>query len=166
MAATLLAAQDDCDLLLVIGSAGLIKPRNEHCYWIESAVQHDYGSERPGTFVHYTAGEWPLGPAKVSPFLAMNNPGLDLPHARIASGDSFIECPDHARFLAEGLSADLVDMETAAIAQVADRFGLPWAAIRAVSDDANGDSAGDFQTNLRRAARMAGEAAERLVALI
>jgi adenosylhomocysteine nucleosidase len=165
IAATLLILQERCDLLLVIGTAGLISKRSEHCFWLSSAVQHDYGAERSDGFVHYTAGTYPIGPAQVVPFLTIADPGLGLPHVRVASGDSFVECPDHARFLAEGLSADLVDMESAAIAQVAHRFGIPWAGIRAVSDGANGDSSGDFRSNLRRAARLAAEAGERFVVL-
>jgi adenosylhomocysteine nucleosidase len=161
-AATVLAV-DGCELLLVIGTAGLIAPRSEMCFWLGEAVQHDYGAERPGRFVHYTAGAIPIGAAPVEAFKAVSDPGLGLPHARIASGDAFIECPDHARFLAEGLSADLVDMETAAVAQVAARFGLAWAAIKAVTDEANGQSAGSFRDNLARAARLAAAAAERFV---
>ena len=166
MAATLLAVVERATLLLVIGSAGKLSARAGGCFWIDSAVQHDYAAERSSGFEHYTAGSWPIGPATMVPFRAVADPGLGLPHARVASGDAFIECPDHARFLSEGLSADLVEMETAAVAQVADRFGISWAGVRAVSDGANGESVGDFQSNLRRAARDAGDAAERLVQLL
>ncbi len=165
-AATLLITLERCELLLIIGTAGLIGAREERCFWLESAVQHDFGAERSSGFVHYTAGSWPIGPAHVEPYAAIPDPGLGLPHARVASGDAFIECPDHARFLNEGLSADVVEMETAAAAQVAARFGVSWAGIRAISDEANGESVGDFQANLRRAARQAGEAAERLIGML
>jgi adenosylhomocysteine nucleosidase len=40
---------------------------------------------------------------------------------------------------------------------------LPWAAIKAVTDGADGGSAGDFSANLQRAARKAGEAMEGFV---
>jgi adenosylhomocysteine nucleosidase len=43
-------------------------------------------------------------------------------------------------------------------------LGLPWAAIKATTDEANGESAGDFQENLRDAAQRAAEAAERAIA--
>ena len=166
MAATLLIVEEKCDLLLSIGTAGLVGEHRERCFWISSAVQHDYGAERSDGFTHYTAGAWPIGPACIEPYLSMPDPGRGLPHARVASGDAFIESPDHSRLLAGGLSSDLVEMETAAIAQVAARFGIPWAGIRAVSDSADGNSAGDFQSNLRRASLVAAEAAERLVGLI
>ena len=68
--------------------------------------------------------------------------------------------------LALHLGATLVDMEVGAVAQVAARLGKPWAAIKAVTDEANGDSAGDFHANLVRAARVAGREIERLVAKI
>src|SRR3546814_6168710 len=90
----------------------------------------------------------------------MADPGLDLPHARIASGDSFVACPDAAADLA-ALGATLVDMEVGAVAQVAARLGKPWAAIKAVTDEANGASAGDFHANLVPAARAAAEGTER-----
>ena len=99
-------------------------------------------------------------------FQSIADPGLGLPHARIASGDAFIECPDHACFLAEGLSADVVDMETAALAQFCARAGVPWAGIKATTDDANEGSAGDFASNLAAAARRAAAAAERLVEMM
>ena len=90
----------------------------------------------------------------------MAAPQCDLPRARIATGDAFIECPDHACDMAAQLGATLVDMETAAVAQAAERLGLPWMAIKATTDDANGESAGDFSANLTRAAQRAAEAAE------
>ena len=87
-----------------------------------------------------------------------------MPQARIITGDSFVECPDHSLRLREGLSGDLVDMETGALAQVARRLNLPWAGIKATTDDANGESVGDFQPNLLLAARRAAEEAEKAIA--
>ena len=129
-------------------------------------MQHDYGAVQPGLFRRYRAGEWPIGEAGEAHFAAMPDPGLNLPHARIASGDSFVACPDAAAGLVRDLGATLVDMEVGAVAQAAMRLGKPWAAVKAVTDDANGDSAGDFHTNLVRAARIAGAAIERLVARV
>jgi adenosylhomocysteine nucleosidase len=85
--------------------------------------------------------------------------------ARIASGDSFVACPQAAADL-QALGATLVDMEVGAVAQAAARLGKPWAAIKAVTDDANDTSGGDFQANLQRAARTAAMAIERLVAML
>lgn len=152
------------DLLAVSGTCGSLGA-GPGAYWIAEAVQHDYGAAQPGLFRRYRAGEWPIGEAGEAHFAAMPDPGLNLPHARIASGDSFVACPRAAADLA-ALGATLVDMEVGAVAQVAAKLGLPWAAIKAVTDDANDDSAGDFHANLVRAACSAADEVERLIAMI
>lgn len=154
----------DADLLVMSGTCGSLGAA-PGAYWLAEAVQHDYGANEPGRFRRYRAGEWPIGEAGESHFAAMPDPGLGLPHARIASGDSFVACPDAAADL-KSLGATLVDMEVGAVAQVAARLGKPWAAIKAVTDEANGDSAGDFHANLVRAAHLAGREIERLIAAI
>ncbi|WP_447932176.1 5'-methylthioadenosine/S-adenosylhomocysteine nucleosidase family protein [Sphingopyxis fribergensis] len=154
----------DADMLLMTGTCGSLGAA-PGAYWLAEALQHDYGAVQPGLFRRYRAGEWPIGDAGEAHFSAMPDPGLGLPHARIASGDSFVACPDAAADLSS-LGATLVDMEVGAVAQVAARLGKPWAAVKAVTDEANGDSAGDFHANLVRAARVAGQAIERLIVTI
>jgi adenosylhomocysteine nucleosidase len=154
----------EVDILLMTGTCGALGAA-PGAYWIAEAVQHDYGASQPGLFRRYRAGDWPLGEPGEAHFTALPDPDLGLPHARIASGDSFIACPAAAADL-QALGATLVDMEVGAVAQAAARLGKPWAAIKAVTDDANDVSGGDFQTNLRRAARLAAEAIERLVAML
>lgn len=155
----------DTDMLIMSGTCGSLGAA-PGAYWLAEAVQHDYGANEPGLFRRYRAGEWPIGEAGEAHFDAMKDPGLGLPHARIASGDSFVACPQAAADLADTLGATLVDMEVAAVAQVATRLGKPWAAIKAVTDEANGESAGDFHANLVRAAWLAAQEVERLVAAI
>ena len=84
--------------------------------------------------------------------------------ARIASGDVFVESGAHAKRLREALDVHLVDMETAAVAHAASLLGLPWVAVKACTDEADGQSAGDFMENLRSAARKAALAAEEIIA--
>ncbi|MCB2015874.1 MAG: 5'-methylthioadenosine/S-adenosylhomocysteine nucleosidase [Sphingobium sp.] len=165
IAATMLATLHRAELMMIIGTAGKLSAIAGDCFELHEAVQGDYGAQRPEGFAHYTAGSWPIGPNSVEAFRALPLPHTGLPQARIVTGDSFVECPDHSLRLRDGLSGDLVDMETGALAQVAQRLGLPWAGIKATTDDANGESAGDFQTNLLLAARRAAEAAERAIAL-
>lgn len=154
----------DADLILMTGTCGALSAA-PGAYWIAEALQHDYGAMHPGAFRRYRAGDWPMGEAAEAHFAAMSDPGLGLPHARIASGDSFVACPDAAADL-QSLGATLVDMEVGAVAQAAARLGKPWAAIKAVTDDANDASGGDFQANLIRAARTAAIEVERLVAML
>ena len=163
-AATLLRARHAVDLLLVIGTAGKIGVADGTLFNITEAVQADFGAQRPEGLVHYTAGSWPIGPARVEAFRAADLPIAGLPTARIATSDLFVECGAHAARVRERLDVALVDMETAAVAQAAHLLGVPWAAIKATTDDADGDSAANFTANLAAAARASAEAAERLVA--
>ena len=149
------------DVILITGTCGALGAA-PGAYWIAEALQHDYGAVHPGTFRRYRAGDWPMGEAAEAHFTAMPDPGLGLPHARIASGDSFIACPQAAVDL-QSLGATLVDMEVGAVAQAAARLGKPWAAIKAVTDEANDASGGDFQANLLRAARSAAVEIERFL---
>lgn len=165
-AATLLAGEARVDLLLVLGTAGKISDIDGHLFRISEAVQGDYGAMRSSGFVHYPAGTLPIGPARQAHFAAAPLPDLGLPAARIATGDMFVECATHSGRLRDGLAADLVDMETAAVAQAATLLGLPWTAIKATTDGADGDSAGSFAANLATAARAAAEAAERLISAL
>lgn len=154
----------DADIILMTGTCGALGA-TPGAYWIAEALQHDYGAAHPGAFRRYRAGDWPMGEAAAAHFTAMSDPGLGLPHARIASGDSFIACSAAAADL-QSLGATLVDMEVAAVAQAAARLGKPWAAIKAVTDDANHASGGDFEANLVRAATSAAAEVERLLALL
>ena len=164
MAAMMLVDHFHADLLLVVGTAGKLHDRDETCFQIVEAVQGDYGASRADGFVHYRAGALPIGAAHAEPFHAAIMPDTGLPKVRIITSDCFVENADHGKRLHLALCGDIVDMETAAVAQAAARMDVPWAAIKATSDDANGDSAGDFQTNLNRAARIAAEAVERMIA--
>jgi adenosylhomocysteine nucleosidase len=166
VAATVLTLRYEVDLLLVVGTAGKLSAIPGDCFMITEAVQGDYGAQRSREFVHYTAGSWPIGPAEIVHFAAHPLPDVGIPSARIVSGDAFVECPDHSAGLRDRLGGDLVDMETAAVAQAAGRLGLPWAAIKAATDDANGESAGDFNANLARAAGLAAAALERAIGLL
>lgn len=165
-AAARLHALLDAELLLTLGTAGKLSDIAGDCFYLARAVQHDYGARKPGDFVHYHPGSWPMGPTNLEAYQALPDPGLGLPHACIASGDCFVEDAAFAKHLVAGLEADVVDMETAALAQFADALGLPWAGIKATTDDANHESAGDFHANLLSAAARAARAMERFLTLL
>ncbi len=164
MAAMMLAEHYRVQLLLVVGTAGKLSAIDGDCFQITEAVQGDYGASRYDGFVHFTAGAWPIGEAHVEPFRAKAMPDTGLPKVRVITGDCLVENPDHGRRLYDALGGDIIDMEVAAVAQAASRMDLPWAAIKAASDNADGETAGDFQTNLKRAARIAADATERMIA--
>ena len=162
-AAALLVAHGEVELLIVLGTAGKISAIEGHLFQISEAIQSDYGAMRNDGFYHYTAGEIPIGPAQLKAFRAYAPVDLGLPRARIATGDMFVESIAHSVRLREQVAADLVDMETGAVAQAAGLLGVPWLAIKATTDSADEDSADSFSANLAAAARAAAEAAERLI---
>ena len=165
-AALAVGCYTDADTMLVAmtGTCGRIADIAGDTFWIARAIQHDYGALGGEGICQYRAGDWPMGEARDHAFTAMPDPGVGLPHASIISGDVFLESPATAKALAKKLNAQLVDMEVAAAAQAAEVLGLPWCAIKAVTDDADGDSAGDFSLNLLRAARKAAVAMEAVCA--
>jgi len=162
-AAASLHAAFGVELLMVIGTAAKIGALEGHVFNITEAFQGDFGAQRAEGLVHYTAGSWPIGEADVQAFTALRVPGLDLPVARIATSDLFIEHAPHAAGLAERLGVHLIDMETAAVAQTAAILGLPWLAIKATTDAADESSATAFVDNLHAAAAASARAAERAI---
>jgi nucleoside phosphorylase len=166
MAATILRLHYHVDLLMVVGTAGKLSDIQSDCFQIIEAVQGDYGAARNDGFAHYSAGAWPIGQAHIEPFRAMAMPDIGLPKVRIITGDCFVESNDYGKRLHKNLGGHLIDMETAAVAQTADRLGISWAAVKATTDNADGESCGDFQSNLKRASRMAAQAAERIISAL
>jgi nucleoside phosphorylase len=162
-AAARLYTEHRVELLAVIGTAGKIGRVPDHLFNISEAIQADYGAQRTEGLVHYTAGSWPIGPAQLEPFRAMPLPDVELPGARIATSDLFVECPDHSLAVHDRLGATLIDMETGAVAQAADLLGVPWIAIKATTDSADDSSADNFMANLGVAARASAEAMEKAI---
>lgn len=161
----------DPDLFMVIGTAGQVSDIDGDCFYLQQSLQADYGtledSANNNGFTHYNAGAWPIGPSEWAPFEALPMPNaLALPYARIATADCFVKCPERSGYLRDELKADLVDMETAAVAQIANLLDIPWAAIKATTDKADGNSSGDFHANLEAAAQRAAIAAARFIELL
>ena len=111
-------------------------------------LQHDFAAVSASGFTLFGYGsDWP---SEGEPLLR-SDPGLTALAAqaarvqgaargfavsvgRIATGDWFINDRATRDAIAQRTGADLVEMEGAAIALVAQRFGVPWIVIRSVSD--------------------------------
>jgi adenosylhomocysteine nucleosidase len=70
----------------------------------------------------------------------------------VLSGDSFLASARVRDELRSAWSALAIEMEGAGVCGVAERFGLPWLIVRALSDRAGEESVVDFGAFLPRAA--------------
>jgi adenosylhomocysteine nucleosidase len=72
-------------------------------------------------------------------------PGANVHRGLVVSGDRFVSSSPESRQLQASLPDALaVEMEGAAFAQVCHDYGVPFAAVRTVSDRADDDAHGDF----------------------
>lgn len=98
--------------------------------------------------------EFPVDPALLD--MAHAVPDLIIGGTGV-SGDLFV-ADDSARvFLADEFEARIVDMESAAAAQVALLNGIPFIAVRAVSDQAGDEALGQITGSVEAAARAAAQ---------
>ena len=75
---------------------------------------------------------------------ALTGGGVACERTTIASGDAFVADAEKMRRICEDFGAGGVEMESGSVAQICTKAGVPFAVLRAVSD--NGDSAADFET--------------------
>ncbi|MBE7942545.1 MULTISPECIES: 5'-methylthioadenosine/adenosylhomocysteine nucleosidase [Ramlibacter] len=77
-------------------------------------------------------------------------PGVAVHRGLVASGDRFVSTTAESRALQLALPQALaVEMEGAAIAQVCHDHGVPFAAVRTISDRADDEAHGDFLSFIR-----------------
>jgi adenosylhomocysteine nucleosidase len=82
----------------------------------------------------------------------------------LVSGDRFVSRADEAHALRTALPDALaVEMEAAAVAQVCDDYGVPFAAVRSISDRADDQAHVDFPAYL---AQVAGRQARALISAL
>jgi adenosylhomocysteine nucleosidase len=182
-----------CRALIFSGVAGGLDPKLAigDVVIADELLQHDYGAMVKGRLKAFRPGDAPIGVAR-NPFtfalesrlrrkIAKAIEGLELPplpgglHARrrprvvlgrVLSGDQFVNCAlTRARLLKE-FRGQAVEMEGAALAQVAERFGAPCVVVRCLSDLAGSDSHMDFQAFLPAAAAAAATVVHRLIPVI
>ncbi|MFI5447962.1 5'-methylthioadenosine/adenosylhomocysteine nucleosidase [Polaromonas sp. UC242_47] len=91
------------------------------------------------------------------------SPTVTLHHGLIASGDRFVSGAQEAQALRESLQDQghavlAVEMEGAAVAQVCFDYGLPFAAVRTISDRADDQAHVDFPVFVRDVASLYAQA--------
>ncbi len=159
----------------------------------ERIVQHDYGAMVGGALRSYRAGTLPLGEPRDDPYFTLDPgvrealravlAGFDLPalpataaggsprrpgvrFGTIVTGDQFINCEATRRRLFERFGAQAVEMEGGALAQVAERFGVPWVVVRSLSDLAGAESHLDIRAFLHATAASAASVVRRILPVL
>lgn len=155
-------------------------------------IQHDYGALCDGELTAYQPGvpplpglEGPVGyhlPADLEARVAAALTDFHLPalpatatggtarqpllrFGTVLTGDHFLNCGRTREALHARFQAQAIEMEGAALAQVAQRFGVPLLVVRALSDLAGAESHLDFPSFARAAAAGAASLVRRLLPL-
>jgi len=140
----------------------------------ERLIQHDYGAMSDGRMMVFQPGVPPLPGFDdthgysiangYTPRIAAALEDIELtamPEAErlpiwrfgtVLTGDHFLNCASTRTDLHTRFNAQAVEMEGAALAQVAEKFGAPLLVVRALSDLAGSESHLDFPTFARIAA--------------
>jgi adenosylhomocysteine nucleosidase len=149
------------DRIVFTGVAGGLAPGVEvgHVVVADAFLQHDldaspvfpryevplYGTDRFAT-------DGPLS-ERLAAAAQRALPGTRLHRGLVISGDRFVSTDSESRHLQAVLPQALaVEMEGAAIAQVCHDYGVPFAAVRTVSDRADDAAHGDFTRFVREVA--------------
>ncbi len=187
LAATLLLHAFGCRALVFSGVAGGLDPDLliGDVVVARRLVCHDYGALIDGDFKLYQPGAPPLPghpdahgydlPEPLEGRLRAALDGLDLPvldaeaaggepriprlvFGTVLTGDVLLNCAATRAALHRRHGGHAIEMEGAAVAQVAEQFGVPWVVVRALCDLAGGGD-GRMHVEAFRTAAAAGAAA-------
>jgi adenosylhomocysteine nucleosidase len=159
--ATVLVERFDVREIVFTGVAGGLAPAVQvgHVVVADSFLQHDLDASP--IFPRY---EVPLyGTSRFATHAALTErlaaaarhalPDTVLHRGLVVSGDRFVATSGESRALQSALPEALaVEMEGAAIAQVCHDYGVPFAAVRTISDRADDAAHGDFLRFIREVA--------------
>jgi adenosylhomocysteine nucleosidase len=172
MSTTILLEKYKPDFIINTGSAGGFNPAlNVGDVVISTEVRHH---DVDVTAFGYEYGQVPQLPAafladeklrSVAESAALEMAEIQVEKGLIATGDSFMQDPKRVEFVRtkfENLQA--VEMEAAAIAQVAHQFGIPFVIIRSLSDIAGKESEVSFDQFIDKAAHNSATLVMKMVA--
>jgi len=192
--AALLAERFRARALVISGVAGGLDPKAGigDILIADRLAQHDFGAVTDRGWSYFRPGmpPWPGPrqdpyyrlPADLRRRLQRAVAGLRLPplsaavtgRARrprigfgtIVTGDQFVSSAVMSRRLRKDFGARATEMEGAAVAQVAERYGIPCVVVRALSDRADRDSIRDIRAFLDETGRLAAAVLLRLIPAI
>jgi len=192
LVATLLLDHFGCRSVLFTGVAGGVDPALGigDVVVADRLIEHDYGAIVDGQIKPFRPGVAPIGESRdqlgfdldpdIRQRLRDRVTGFTLPplpatvtgdaprqptirFGTIISGDQFINCEMTRKRLFERFQAQAVEMEGAAVAQVAAQFNVPCVVVRCLSDLAGGESHLDFRAFLDATAESAAQVLRRIV---
>lgn len=174
MSTSILLEKYKPDYVVNTGSAGGYNPDlNVGDVVISSEVRHH---DVDVTAFGYEYGQVPQLPAafeaesklvKIAEEAAKEIDGIQVVKGLIATGDSFMNDPKRVEYIQDKFTdLQAVEMEAAAIAQVAHRFGTPFVIIRSLSDIAGKESDVSFEQFLDKAALHSATLVMKIVARI
>jgi len=155
------------EALLCTGVAGAINPelRTGDVVISERALEHDFDPGDPKLLKRFRR-RWLVADAELVKLALKAAKELGPPDrcrpGRILTGDQAIVSREKRQWLWKTFRADCVDMETAAVAQVCRLNGVPWAAVRAITDLAEENGITEFRENLADCSGAAAKVVERL----
>jgi len=170
---TLLINKFECNLLIFSGVAGGIDPgiRVGDVILGESLIQYDYGALENETVKVFRPGEIPMGylsknidfklDSKIKKLISNRLP--DLRMGKILTGDTYINCINTRKYLFKKFGAQVVDMESGAVAQVSEKFGKTSVIIRCVSDIVGANEKKILSSNLNKAAKNSFKTVEKVL---
>lgn len=174
MSTTILLEKYKPDFIINTGSAGGFNPAlNVGDVVISTEVRHH---DVDVTAFGYEYGQVPQLPAafladeklrSVAVSAAREMAEIQVENGLIATGDSFMQDPKRVEFVRtkfENLQA--VEMEAAAIAQVAHQFAIPFVIIRSLSDIAGKESEVSFDQFIDKAAHNSATLVMKMVATL
>lgn len=134
-------------------------------------VQHDMDTSALGDPVGLISGinvvYLPADRRLVETILSPEAAGeVHLVSGTIASGDQFIGGGERKQWIVDSFGTIACEMEGAAVAQVCYVNKVPFAALRAISDNADGTSCDDYPTFVEKAAHVSASIVERLIGRI
>jgi len=166
-AATIAITQFGATALISAGSAGGMGAEVQ-VGDVVIGTETQYTFADATAFGHYVKGQVPQMPAsyQTNPQLVnlLKSDGLRTHLGAIISSDAFVTAHNFAAISKDFPAAQAADMETAAIAQVAYLFGVPWVAVRGISDLCGPAAAEDFATHLDGAAALSAQMVATLLA--
>jgi len=164
--ATLLVERLGCRALVLSGVAGGLGETLSigDIVIADHVIDVDYGRVTDEGRIVYQPGTLPIPEVRPDPGYRLDvatatrvrerlaSSGVNATLGTILTGDAFLASPRMRDELAAEWDALAIEMEGSALCGVAERFGIPWLVVRALSDRAGDESLGDFRAFVESAA--------------